>query len=436
MENKKVIVQLSKKQNEALLCLRDKTTEVLLYGGQANSGKSWLGAYYLMTSCLMYKNSRYALCRKTLKEIKNTSLKTFNDCCKFYGVKKNVHYKINLQNNTINFINGSEILLIGLEWQPSDMDADFLGGIELTGAVIEELPQIRKDYFEVLYSRIRYKLDEFKITKKVLCTCNPTNNWVKTYFYDRFIKNTLPNEIKFITTIGEINPFRDLNYTKTLSLLSAQKLKRLEYGDWEYASSSDDLFGHQKFEEIFTGLNFGNNLYYVTADIARMGEDNTVIIVWQGLTIIEIHKLSKVDTSETTKFIYEIMQRLKISRDKVIVDSVGIGAGVRDNLKCIEFIGNAKALKNEKYDMLKTQMFFNLSKTVWSIKNNIKEEYKEEIRKELSAIKDCSDDYKYRINSKDEQKRLLNNKSPDFADAISLRMYFEISYTKADVNFI
>ena len=429
-------ITFSDKQIEAYNHLTDDKTEVVLYGGKANSGKSWLASCFLLISCLKYKGSRWALCRKNLTELKKTSLKTFLDCCKKYGYIQNKDFKLNLQTNTITFNNGSEIFLLPLEWKPSDPDADFLGGLELTGAVIDELPQITEKYFEVLYSRIRYKLEEFNLTKKIFCTCNPSNGWVKSYFYDRFIKNTLPEEIKFINTVNSKEFFRAKDYTKTLSLLSEQQLKRLEYGDWEYATCSDNIFTPSKLEEIFTGLSFGESKkYYITGDIARFGEDSTVIVLWEDFTIINIFKFEKQNTKETSDFIFKLMNEYKISRDKVIVDSDGVGGGVVDNLKCKGFVNNSKPFKGEKYDMLKSQMYFNLSKIRWSIDNSVRQDYKEQIKKELNSIRDASDDFKYKINSKDEQKRLLSNKSPDFSDAIMMRMYFEFKSDKIYVDF-
>jgi hypothetical protein len=415
-------ISFHNKQLEAYGYLKDKKTEVVLYGGQANSGKSWLASTWLLINCLQYPKSRWGLCRKNLKALKETSLKTFLDVCKFYNIDC---FRVNHQTNIITFENGSEIFLINLEWKPSDPDADFLGGYELTGAVIEELPQIVQPYFEVVYSRIRYKLDEFQITKKLFLTCNPSSGWVKSYFYDRFVKNTLPKEIKFVQTVGTVNPFRGQDYLQKLSLLSETQLKRLEYGDWEYANSVDQLFSSEKIEEIFTDFDFDmDSVHYITCDPARMGEDSTVIIVWKNLKIIRVIQLHKKETTEVASEIKKLQNEYKVFKNKIIVDSTGVGAGVRDILGCVEFHGGSKALKDEKFDMLKTQMFFKLKETNWCISEKIEDKYKEQIKKELQAIRDKSDEFKYKINNKEEQKRILGNSSPDFADAISLRMFF------------
>lgn len=441
-----VKIELFNKQKEVLRYLFDNETQLVVFAGRANDGKSWAGSVWLMMMGMAYPGTRWAMARSTLKLLKTTTLKTWKDACKEYSF---TDWKFNNASNTIYFKNGidskgnktyengSEIVLVNLEFQPSDPDGDFLGGLELTGAIIEEIPQIEYKYFEVLVSRIRYKLDENNLNKKCYITGNPTNEWPKQFFYNRFIKGTLPKEIKFIDTNGSDNKYRGKNYESGLSLLSEQSLRRLEHGDWEYASSTDQLFLPDKIENIFTGLDYGTrNDYYITCDAARMGEDSTVICLWNGLKIINIVKLTKTEITDTYDVIFNIQNEYKVPRNKVIVDSTGLGAGLRDMLKCKEFHSNNKPFKNEKFDMIKSQMFFKLSKTDWSIATHIKSEYKEQIRKELESIRDKSDDNKYKINNKDDQKRLLQNSSPDFADSIMLRMYFLYTSDKVNIDVV
>jgi hypothetical protein len=414
-------VKFSKLQIDAWKYLQDDKTEMILYGGKANSGKSWLGCFYLLMGCISYPNTRWALCRKNLKRLKETSLGTFIDVCKAYDYKD---YKINHNSNIISFPNGSEIYMLNLEWKPSDPEGDDFGGLEFTGVVIEELPQIPQIYFEVLYARIRYKLDEFNLTKKIFLTCNPSNGWIKTFFYNRWKKNTLPDKIKFLNAVGTTNPFRGKKYDSGLSLLSEASMKRYD-GDWEYASAPDQIFTPDKLEKIFTGLQYGKEKdYYITCDPARMGEDSTVICLWEGLKIIHVDVLTKTEIPDIAVRIKEVMQKYNIAKNKVIVDSTGLGQGLRDILQCKEFHAVNKPFRGEKFDYVKSQLYFRLSKEEWSIADYIKSEYKEQIKRELEAIRDNSDDNKYKINSKDDQKLLLSNKSPDFADSIMLRMYF------------
>jgi len=427
-------IEFDVKQIEAIKYLKDDSSEVIMFAGAANTGKSWLASTWLITNALVYKESRGAICRRTLKEIKDTTLKTFVKCANFLGIKKDVDYKINLIESKIYFKNGSEIYLIPLAYQPSDPNADFLGGIELTYAFIDEIPNISKKYYEVLYSRIRYCEHPKKIwylPKKLFLCCNPASNWVRSEFYDKHINNCLPDKIKFVNAVGNYySPYRGKGYEQSLSLLSEQQRKRLFEGSWDFDTESDQIFNIDKIESIFSGLDYSNSeKYYISADIAAQGKDTTVIVIWKGFKIIEIKLLKEPDTIETSKIIHSYMQKYKIPKNQVIVDSVGNGKGVKDYLKCVGFIANGKPLKGEKYDMIKSQLFYKLVSVDWSVDLSIDRKYVNKIKEELQAIRDTSDEFKLSINSKDQQK-LLIGRSPDFADAISFRMFFEFGESK------
>ncbi len=429
-------IELSEAQMQAWVRLIDhkedyedeskyKDIEVVLYGGQKNSGKSYLGCLWLLNNCLNFPGSQHALCRRSLKELKASSLKTFYKVCKENGVKKDIDFKYNNQTGSIQFKNGSEITLVNLAWEPSDPTGDRFGGFEPQSVLIEEVGNIPFEYFKVMYGCIRDSADI--IPKKMLCTCNPTNNWIKSFFYDRYIDGTLPPEIEFINTVGKYNPFRGKDYEKKLGLLDESFYKRIEGGDWDYASTPDQLFKPDKLEDIFTPLQHGKEEYTISADVARFGEDSTIIILWLGLMVVKIIKLDQSDLVNTANEITKLMNEYKIPRNKIIVDDNGVGGGVTDQLKCKGFVNNARPIGGEKYFQLKDQCYFKLSQIRWSISDKIEFKYKEQTKRELESIRDESDEYKYKINSKDEQKKLLGGKSPDFSDAIMMRMYLELT---------
>src|SRR5699024_11951157 len=69
---------------------------------------------------------------------------------------------------------------------------------------------------------------------------------------------------------------------------------------------------------------------YISADIARKGSDSTVIGVWEGLTCFKIVQLKKSLIDETTNVILKLMNDYKVDKNHVVVDTDGVGAGVRD----------------------------------------------------------------------------------------------------------
>ena len=96
-------------------------------------------------------------------------------------------------------------------------------------------------------------------------------------------------------------------------------------------------------------------------DIARFGDDKTVIIVREGIRVLHIEELRKSDLVNTTGRVITVAKEFKVKH--IIVDEVGIGAGVLDTLKkdrtylTTGLNGGARADDAEKYGNLRAQIF-------------------------------------------------------------------------------
>ena len=128
--------------------------------------------------------------------------------------------------------------------------------------------------------------------------------------------------------------------------------------------------------------------------------------------------------------IKKIQQENQVPLRNIIVDEDGVGGGVKDYLRCQGFVNNSRALKGENYQNLKTQCFYKLADLInkgqigincadINIKNIIIEEL-EQVR-----TKDADKDTKLQIIPKDTIKAILG-RSPDYADALAMRCYYEI----------
>ena len=96
-------------------------------------------------------------------------------------------------------------------------------------------------------------------------------------------------------------------------------------------------------------------------DIARFGDDKTVIIIRKGMLVVHIEELRKSDLVNTTGRVITAAKDFKVK--DIIVDEVGIGAGVLDTLKVDSqfqttgFNGGARADHVDKYLNLRAQIF-------------------------------------------------------------------------------
>ena len=178
------------KQDNAVYFLKDEITEEVVYGGAAGGGKSALGCLWLIEMCQNYPGSRWLMGRAKLKTLKETTLNTFFELASKLGISSQFNYSQHL--GMIVWENGSQILLKDLFQYPSDPEFDALGSLEITGAFIDEISQIVFKAWQIVKSRIRYKLKEFGLGVKMLGSCNPTKNWVYKEFFVKSPKRLIP----------------------------------------------------------------------------------------------------------------------------------------------------------------------------------------------------------------------------------------------------
>lgn len=430
-----ISVNPTKRQSQAWKYLMDDKTNIVLFGGSAGGGKSWLGCLWIVTLCVLYPNTRYLIGRTVLQQLKLTTLNTLFDLLNTLEFKSGQHYTYNGQSNVITFYNGSEIILKDLAYQPSDPNFDSLGSLELTGAFIDEAAQINNLAYSIIKSRIRYKLNEYNLIPKVLMTCNPSNNWLKKEFYLPWKENKLQENKVFIPSLPLDNPHLPASYIEMLKELPPQQRKRLLEGDWDYLDESDSLF---KFDDItdtlFRLTPNDRDKKYMTVDVARFGDDRSVVMVFLGLVVVECKIYRKLSTTELSTEIRDIMRSYNIPPSQVIIDSDGVGGGVADQIRGVNFVNNARPLHEENFSNLKSQCYVKLSQVIkegfLSI-NLLDSELFDELTQELLSIKfkDLDKDNKVSIISKDEMKRILG-KSPDLSDALMMRMYWELKNNK------
>ena len=155
-------MKLLLKQEHAVYYLKDSITKEILYGGAAGGGKSALGVLWLIEQCQSYPGTRWLMGRSKLKTLKETTLNTFFELTS--NLKLSTSYNFNSQTGVITWTNGSEILLKDLYSYPADPNFDSLGSLEITGAFIDECNQISFKAWQIVTSRIRYKLNEYNLT--------------------------------------------------------------------------------------------------------------------------------------------------------------------------------------------------------------------------------------------------------------------------------
>ena len=422
------------RQSEALKFLSvDSDVETILYGGAAGGGKTMLGCMWQILRRLKYPGTRSLIGRAKLDTLKKTTMATFFQVANEIGLKAGEDFIYNQQSHIIKFSNGSEIILADLFLYPSDPMMTDLGGLEVTDVFIDEATEITEKAYSIVSSRIRYKLNEFGLKPKILLTCNPSKGWIYNQFYLPYKNQNLPEHRAFVQALPGDNIHLPDSYVTSLTRLPEADRKRLLEGDWEFDNSSDRLYMYDELIRCFREpMAVGEG--YITADIARLGKDRTVLCVWKGLSCIDIVVLRQKRQDEVKAEIQRLMNQHQVRLSNVLADADGVGGGLVDSLRCREFMNGSKAVRGTQYMNLKADCYFRLGELIDKNEITLPIKWQEDIVKELELIRrvDPDKEGKLRVTSKDTISQRTGGISPDIADAIMMRAFFELNrnYTK------
>jgi phage terminase large subunit len=433
------------KQKQCVRYWIDKETTDIVYGGSKGSGKSFLGVSLIFGDAFIYPGTSYFIARKSLTNLRKFTIPSIHEVLNLWGVPNSM-YSYNGQDNYFKLSNGSTVYLLDAKYLPSDPEFYRFGSMQMTRGWIEEAGEFEEAAKNNLNASIgRWKNKEYNLTPKLLQTCNPAKNYLYRNYYKN--KNSLPIWKKFIQALPTDNKMLPDGYLENLErTLNNNEKQRLLYGNWEFDDDPTALIEYQKILDCFENKKVQIGEKYITADIARFGNDKIIIIEWDGW-FGKIHSYTKQATNVTATIIEGIRQRLGISKNNVLVDEDGIGGGIVDFYKCLGFVNNSKAvitnLNNrdkrgnlipENFDNLKSQCYFRLAELINSNSIHLQcdnDQVKQMIVEELEQVKQKSidSDLKKGVVPKDKVKELLG-RSPDFADAIMMRVYFDLSPKK------
>lgn len=242
-------------------CNNRNLPQLILGGGAAGGGKSYVGSVWLVSSCIQFENIRAVVARKTLKSLKESIWNTIKMILKVWGLKEDLHYKINNIEGTLTFWNDSVIIMKEMANAPSDPNYERFGSSEFTIAFVDEVSEISERAIEVLFSRLRWRVHETFKTPRMLLSTTPTMNWVRSRFVqdENGEKVTPRNGEAYVPFSVFDNPdikFRQ-TYEAALNKIRDQATKkRLLYGNWDFIESNSMCIYNQfdGTRHLITGL--------------------------------------------------------------------------------------------------------------------------------------------------------------------------------------
>lgn len=450
---------ISEVQSLAMDQFNDPQVVNIVFGGGAGGGKSFIIGLLVAIACKKYPGTRWGLARKELKSLKQTTLATLiSKVHRTLGISEN-DYKLNLLDSTLEYTNGSSILLLDLTAKPSDPEMESLGSLELTGAFIDEVGEVNKKAHDILASRVnRWLNKEYAITGKVVSSCNPSPGFVRQEFFDKYdqlgggrmqrwksghvwVNNERVDAYAvYIRSTVLDNPFIDQNYIEGLRRLPPQEKKRLLDGNWNYMDEDDSLFTmalidkmtvyslpEQFHDEDGNLIDENGKLKkfnkFMGIDPSDSGKDETVATLIEDGVISEQFEIKSPQGKDDAIGFYiagkiiayaEKHGFTKAVARNITIEGNGIGASLRDALRVLGWNVNVYTAslqtRNDGYYQFMLDADEGKVKLLYTVIEAGK------LLRQLSAHRYDLDTGKPRITRKKELRQMLG-RSPDHADS-------------------
>jgi hypothetical protein len=261
---------------------------------------------------------------------------------------------------------------------------------------------------------------------KELYTANPRQCWLKPDFID-----SPEADSTFVSALPSDNPYLPDDYVETLRKAFDHRPELLEAylnGSWDMSEDADQII---KGRWLVGASNIAISQYqadrrrFLVCDVARFGDDETVIYYMEDTDIIEEYIYGQRDTMYTANRLHVLSVEHHIC--PIVVDEGGLGGGVVDRLREMDNIvygvdSSRKSSFPEKYGNLRAEVWDNAAK-MFSDGAVELHHGDTELRTQLQVPK-----YKYKngkiyVEPKADIKKRMS-RSPDRADAYINGLYY------------
>lgn len=395
----------------------------LLYGGAIRGGKTYCVLLLVLAFAKIFKGSRWAVVRKDLPTIKRNTIPSFERLKPdgFCG-------EINRTDWYVDCANGSRILFFP-ESLRDDPERNRWRGLEVNGFALEECNEISEGSFNKAIERAgSWKVEGEQPPPLIVATCNPTLQWVKRLWYDPWRKGTLAAPWFYLPAKVTDNPHLDPGYLESLETLretDAAAYERFVQGNWESADEPDQLIAYD-WTLAARNVEPVDGPSVLGVDIARYGDDDTVIAHKRGNAIVSLEYHHGLSLERAAALVRKRIVELPVDSRNVMIDAVGLGAGVVDILRAqqyrvTEVISGSKPVVTRH----QTFRFKNLRSQMWWVMREALrlgevcfEIDDPRLREDLTAPRyTITADKVIVVESKDEIKKRIG-RSTDAADAV------------------
>jgi hypothetical protein len=245
-------------------------------------------------------------------------------------------------------------------------------------------------------------------------------------------------------------------YGKLLALDEEQKARYLD-GNWKIKIDDKALCNYERINDLENNFAETGGKKYITCDASRYGKDYTVIFVWDGWTVIEMHSIKQTGTIDIYDAIEKLRAKHLIPTSRVVIDADGVGNEAAKIGKYQRFHGaskqriDVKTMQKDDFKNFKTQCIYRMSQRINEgtvairitsdactsdydkgcrviIKGRVYD-FRELLRQDLRLWKRKDNmELKKQVIDKEQMKDVLG-RAPDWGDTMFMREFFELNYT-------
>lgn len=334
-----------------------------------------------------------------------------------------VPVKINESELRVTYHNGAELKLYGGD------NPDMLRGLYFDGVVLDEMADMKPDLLEKV---IRPALADRKGWMTLIGT--PKG---RDAFY---------NYWRRATTTESADWYSGMLKASETGLLDADELEkmRIEMSPSAYAREFECSFDEPDISQFISGEDviqalgreaLADGPKVLGVDVARFGDDRTVIVFRHGDVLEHVSTFKGLDTMQTVGRVVTAIT--EYGPEAVFVDVGGLGAGVVDRLRqlrfnVVEVNAGSKAQDDAKFVNLRAEMW-------WRMRAWVRE--RASLPKEQTGLVDDLTSLTYSYDAKNrvklEKKEDLKARglpSPDIADALALTFAYPVAQRDGSVR--
>jgi len=386
---------------------------VVLFGGAVGGGKSFYVCAKTALTCERVPGFRVYMCRNEAKAFTRTTLDTM---LRQIDILSRPGWKHLKHDMVFRHENGSRIEYGGLG---STEDAERVKSMELDAAVIEEASDTEETPARLLITRPGRNERSLKFGY-VLITSNPEDCWLQ-----RMVDDPKADEA-FVQSLMRDNEFLPQGYEERIRELYSDTPELMDAyidGVWGMVGSADKLVDPMVLRRC-VGSPGTDGAHRWGVDVARFGDDNSVLWRCRGTRVVEFMSWERKSTKQVADDIEAVYQASEDAPDSIRVDDIGVGGGVVDILASaglpVEGINvGSTAMQSDKFFNRRAEVYWNLK--LLAERGELSLPADDELLSELRAVRYLVRNGKIVLEAKAEVKKRLG-RSPDKSDALALAL--------------